>query len=65
MKLVSDIKTKKWTIEEEEFLPYCIDIKIGFRNNGSLPAVFDNLSFGYLLTLNNTEISKKSRPNSN
>lgn len=62
MKLIADIKTKTWLFEEEEVFPYSTEIKIGFRNGGDLPVIFDNLSFGYYLTSDNKIFSEKTKP---
>lgn len=65
MKFIADIVKNNWFFDEEELSNYYIDIKIGFRNNGKLPVVFDQMSFGYSLMLGNNKISDDKMPPEN
>lgn len=62
MIITTDIASKTWSIDEEELGYSFIEIKFGFRDNNSLPVIFNNLSFGYQLNLDSEKISEDSRP---
>lgn len=63
MKLICDLSKKTWIKTEEDFdFP---EIKIGFTDNEKLPVIFDNLSFGVSIYLNNKEIKSFVYPEKN
>jgi len=63
MKLLADITTKTWLIEEEEGqFPDAVMLSIGFRDNGNLPVTFDNMSFGYSVFDKKLEMLSEQHP---
>lgn len=62
MRFTTDIVTKEWSFDEEDLKNFYLDVKFAFRDNGKLPVVFDELSFGYSLKLNSKKVSEDSLP---
>ena len=53
-----DLSSGDWTIEDDSNSSY---VAVGFSSDGG-PATFDNLSFGWTVSVNGEEVSSKSYP---
>jgi hypothetical protein len=62
MNFISDIATKSWSREETDEDSFSVSIYVGFRNNGLLPVIFNDMTFGYSLKKNNQIISTNENP---
>lgn len=62
MKFISDITKKEWSVEKEDLESFRISLKIGFRDNGNLPVIFNKMSFGFYLTDENERIVDETFP---
>ena len=62
MRVTSYISTKNWHYEQEELSSYYVELFFAFRDNGKEAVIFNNLFFGYTLTLNGQKISEGLKP---
>jgi len=62
MKLIGDITHKSWNNIDESKSGYTLNIDVGFRDSGTLPVVFDSLSFGFSLSKSGKVLFSDSRP---
>lgn len=58
MKILADLTTKTFTVDEET-LPH---LYLGFRDNGSQNVTFNNLSFGYKITSGRKNVASGTYP---